>query len=148
MKKILLAPALALAIAAGNAEADGDFGTKEEARAIADAMIAIVDERGLEAAIAAMHDPAHPFVTSRMGVNLFQGSIVVADNREPETIAADYSEIADLTGVAAWSLIGPAAAVEGDANLRWYHYDTQEEYEFKCHAKRATEIDVSVMVCR
>ena len=63
-------------------------------------------------------------------------------------IAADYSEIADLTGVAAWSLIGPAAAVEGDANLRWYHYDTQEEYDYKCYSKRTSDSVVTVMVCR
>ena len=128
--------------------ADGYFGTREDAKHLADAMIAIVDEQGIETAITAMHDPAQPFVGSRMGVNLFRGSMVIADNREPETIAADYSETADLTGALVWPIISAAAEVGGDANLKWYHYDTQEEYDYKCFSKRSADIDVTVMVCR
>ena len=54
--------------------ADGDFGTREEAARLADTMIAIVDSDGLEMAIKAMHDPQQPFVSTRMGVNLFEAS--------------------------------------------------------------------------
>ncbi|MXQ08202.1 hypothetical protein GQ651_10140 [Alphaproteobacteria bacterium GH1-50] len=128
--------------------ADGDFGTKAEAKELADAMIAIVESEGIEAAIMAMHDATQPFVGSRMGVNLFQGSTVIADNREPETIAADYSETEDLTGSLVWPIIAAAAAVEGDAELKWYHYDTQEEYDYKCHSKRHDRGNATVMVCR
>lgn len=128
--------------------ADGDFGTREEAKTLADAMIAIVDEEGIDAAIKAMHAPNSPFVRSRMGVNLFSGSVVIADNREPETIAADYSETADLTGALVWPIIAAAADVEGDARLKWYHYDTQEEYDYKCYSKAAETVDATVMVCR
>ena len=67
---------------------------------------------------------------------------------EPETIAADYSETADLTGALVWPIISAAAEVGGDANLKWYHYDTQEEYDYKCFSKRSADIDVTVMVCR
>ena len=70
-----------------------------------------------------------------MGVNLFTGSTVIADNREPETISADYSEAAALTGALVWPLIASATEVEGDANL-------------KCHSKGCGLFDVTVMVCR
>jgi hypothetical protein len=128
--------------------ADGDFGTREEAKLLADKMIAIVDNEGIEAAIKAMHAPNSPFVSSRMGVNLFSGSTVIADNREPETIAADYSEMADLTGALVWPIVAAAAEVEGDAALKWYHYDTQENYDYKCFSKGSDTVDVTVMVCR
>lgn len=128
--------------------ADGDFGTRAEAKALADRMIAIVDSDGIEAAIQAMHNPAEPFVSARMGVNLFSGSTVIADNREPETIAADYSETADLTGTMVWPLIDAAALAEDDALLKWYHYDTQESYDYKCYSKRSADADATVMVCR
>lgn len=128
--------------------ANGDFGTREEAKLLADRMIAIVDSEGLEAAVEAMHRSDMPFVGSRMGVNLFSGSTVIADNREPETIAADYSETVDLTGALVWPVIAAAAQVEGDAALKWYHYDTQEEYDYKCHSKRSAAVDATVMVCR
>lgn len=140
--------AIALAFLPCVAFADGDFGTKDDARTIADLMIEIVETRGVEAAVTAMHSSDMPFVGSRMGVNLFEGSTVIADNREPETIAADYSEIADLTGTIVWPVIAAAAAIEGDAELKWYHYDTQAEYDYKCHSKRARDVDVTVMVCR
>ena len=140
--------ALGLVLAPGAAVADGDFGTREDAKHLADAMIAVVEAEGLEAGVMAMHDASQPFVSSRMGVNLFQGSTVVADNREPETIAADYSEIEDLTGTLVWPIIAAAAAVEGDAALKWYHYDTQEEYDYKCFAKHYDRENATVMVCR
>lgn len=128
--------------------ADGDFGTLEEAQEIATAMIVILDTHGVEAAIEAMHDRDYPFVGSRMGVNLFSGSTVIADNREPETIAADYSETADLTGTLVWPLISAAAEKGGDANLKWYHYDTQESYDYKCYSLGASTVSATVMVCR
>jgi hypothetical protein len=83
-----------------------------------------------------------------MGVNLFQGSIVIADNREPETVAADYSETADLTGAVVWPRIRDAGQVGDDAILTWYHYDTQEAYEYHCYSKRADRDEGLVMVCR
>lgn len=144
----LLWTGTALGLIPAVALADGDFGTRAEAKAVADAMIAIVDAEGVAAAMQAMHDPSQPFVGSRMGVNLFSESTVIADNREPETIAADYAETADLTGALVWPLISAAADVEGDANLKWYHYDTQESYDYKCFSKRSEIVDVTVMVCR
>lgn len=140
--------AVAMAMAPAVADADGYFGTREEAKSLADAMIAIVEDAGIEAAIEAMHNRNQPFAGTRMGVNLFKGSTVIADNREPETIAADYTEIADLTGALVWPIISAAAAVEGDAELKWYHYDTQEEYDYKCFSKRSDAADATVMVCR
>lgn len=128
--------------------ADGDFGTREEAIVLADAIIAIVEAEGVEAAVEAMHEPDMPFVSSRMGINLFSGSTVIADNREPETIAADYSATADLTGALVWPIIAAAAQAGGDAELKWYHYDTQEEYDYKCYSIRFAPADATVMVCR
>lgn len=146
MKSLLAV--LALGVVATATFADGDFGTREEAQSIAEAMISIVDADGMEAAIGAMHDPAQPFVQTRMGVNLFAGSTVIADNREPETIAADYSATADLTGALVWPIISAAAEVEEDASLKWYHYDTQDAYDYQCFAKKSAVADVTVMVCR
>jgi hypothetical protein len=127
---------------------DGDFGTREQAKHLADRMVQIVDAAGIEAAMAAMHDVEEPFVSSRMGVNLFMGSMVVADNREPETIATDYIETLDMDGNLVWPIISAAAEIEGDANLKWYHYDTQEAYDYKCYSKRSRASDATVMVCR
>ena len=100
MNRIVGLAVLAVAFPA-YAGADGDFGTKEDAKHIADQMIAIVEEQGLEAAVTAMHDPDQPFVSSRMGVNLFDGPIVIADNREPETLAALAEPSAGFGEVAA-----------------------------------------------
>ncbi len=127
---------------------DGDFGTREEAKQLAELMISIVDSDGIEAAVAAMHQPDLPFVSSRMGINLFSGKTVISDNREPETIAADYSETVDLTGAPVWPIIAAAAEVEDDAALKWYHYDTQEEYDYRCYSKGSAAGDATVMVCR
>lgn len=70
---------------AGNA-----FGTDAEARALAAEMIAIITDGGVDAAIDAMHDASKPFVNAAMGVHVFEQSIIVADNREPELIASSY----------------------------------------------------------
>ncbi|MFC6638353.1 hypothetical protein GV827_00350 [Sulfitobacter sp. JBTF-M27] len=125
-----------------------DFGAPQEADALADRMIGIIDNEGLDAAVEAMHDPSQPFRTSRMGVNLFRGSFVISDNREPEMVASDYGQTADLTGAPAWPRIVAAARDNGVATLLWYHYDTQEVYEYQCHARAAKSVDASVMVCR
>ncbi len=146
MRHFVIVAALVCAPVA--AHADSYFGTREEAKSLAEAVIAIVDSEGIEEAIQAMHEPEMPFVHSRMGINLFSGSTVIADNREPETIAADYSETSDLRGMPVWPIISAAAELEGDAELRWYHYDTQEEYDYKCYSKRSTVADATVMVCR
>ena len=137
-----------LLFSANLALAGDDFGSREEAEALAGRMIALIDADGIEAAVEAMHNPEYPFVSARMGVNLFQGSMVVADNREPESVAADYSEVADLTGEIVWPRVIAAAQEGGDAMLLWYHYDTQEAYEYHCYSKRAGRDDGLVMVCR
>lgn len=141
----LLSP---LALAATVAFAGNDFGTREDAEALAVQMVALINQDGIAAAVRAMHDPDMPFLKSHMGVNLFQGSIVIADNREPETVGADYSVTTDLTGDFVWPRIREAAQASSDALLIWYHYDTQEAYKYHCYPKRADRDEGLVMVCR
>ncbi len=125
-----------------------DFGTKEEARDLASRLVAIIDSGGVASAAESVVDPDGPFRYSRLGVNLFRGSIVVADNREPESVAADYSKTRDLTGELVMARILAAAAQNDDVVLKWYHYDTQEVYDFHCFSMRASRDDGTVMVCR
>lgn len=147
---IALALALAAAWAFGvqSARAAEDFGTKAEARALASTLVAIIDRDGVAAAARAVLDPDGPFRHSRMGVNLFHGSTVIADNREPETVATDYADTADLTGALVWPIISAAAEAEDDALLKWYHYDTQEVYDYHCFSMKAARDDGAVMICR
>ncbi len=140
--------ASALAASATITQAGTAFGTDDEARAMAAAMSEIVRGEGLESAIAAMHDPALPFATTQMGVHVFESSIIVADNREPELIATSYADVQDLTGEAMWPRITAAADNQSDAILEWYHYDTEAEYTYHCYSEWASGNDVLVMVCR
>lgn len=151
LKEVLrssLAFAASVACAATVAFAGNEFGTREEAEALADQLIEVINREGIEAAVRSMHDPSMPFVSSRMGVNLFQGSVVIADNREPETVAADYSTTADLTGELVWPRIRDAAEANGEAMLAWYHYDTQDAYDYHCLSRLADRDEGLVMVCR
>ncbi|MEM9972032.1 MAG: hypothetical protein AAF762_13175 [Pseudomonadota bacterium] len=134
--------------AAGSLYAAGAFGTQAEAQEIALQMSQIIARGGLDAGIAAMHDPALPFTTSAMGIHVFERSVIVADNREPELIATSYAEVPDLTGEAMWPRIVAAADRNGDALLEWYHYDTEAEYSYQCYSTWAMPRDVLVMVCR
>jgi len=145
--KMLAAVAFVVAFAP-SASLAADFGTKDDARALATELIDIVEREGVAAAAAAVSDPGGPFHPSRMGIHLFQGSIVLADNREPESLAADYSAFTDVTGAPIWSKISAAADKEDEAILTWYHYDTQEVYEYQCLCKRAALHDAIVMICR
>ena len=138
----------AIVLSAGVAAAGTDFGTKEEARALATKLVSIIDDEGVAAAASAVVDPDGPFRFSRMGINLFHGSTVIADNREPEMVASDYISVADLTGEPVWTRISSAADRQDDAVLDWYHYDTQEEYQYHCYSMRASRDDGLVMVCR
>ncbi|MEO1468211.1 MAG: hypothetical protein AAFV86_04085 [Pseudomonadota bacterium] len=145
--RLSLATMALLATSAG-AEADADFGTPEEARIMAEKIIAIIDENGIEAGVKSLFDPDLPFGSSPMGINLFEGSVVVGDNREPEMVASEFAETPDLTGVAAWPRIDAAAGEGRDVVLKWYHYDTQEVYDFHCYSLRAASPEYTVMVCR
>jgi hypothetical protein len=144
----LATAAAALSAFSANAGNDGDFGTKDEAVRLSAQLIEIIDTQGLDAAAKAVYDVDLPFVHTRMGVNLFRGHIVIADNQEPEMVAADYSKTGDLTGEMAWPRISAAAARNEDVVLKWYHYDTQEIYDFRCFARAAKTVDATVMVCR
>lgn len=146
MKRTVLTTAAFMA--ASTAFAGTDFGSNDDARAITRDMVSIIQTEGVDGGIAAMHDPAHPFTTSQMGIHVFEDSIIVADNREPELIASSYAEVADLTGDVMWPRIAAAADESGDAILEWYHYDTEAEYTFHCHSEWATPGSVLVMVCR
>ena len=95
-----------------------------------------------------MHDPALPFSASSLGIHVFEKSIIVADNREPELIASSYAEVQDLTDEAMWPRIVDAADTKGEAVLKWYHYDTEAIYDYHCHSEWATPGDVLIMVCR
>lgn len=148
MRQLASLSLAATAILALPALASGEFGTDAEARDIAAAMSGIIRSDGLEAGIAAMHDPTQPFAASRMGIHVFEQSVIVADNREPELIASSYAEIADLTGEPMWPRITAAADAASDAILEWYHYDTDAEYTYRCHSEWAVAGDVLVMVCR
>lgn len=145
MKRLVTATAICCATLAS---AGQDFGTFEEAKALAESLVAIIDTDGLDAARLAVTDPQYPFRHSLMGVNLFEGSYVIADNREPETVAADYATTADLNGNLVYDQIMAAADGPGDAVLKWYHYDTQEVYDYHCYSLRANRENGMVMVCR
>lgn len=125
-----------------------DFGTKEEAREIASQVVDIIEAQGLTAAAEAIISSNGPYRKSRMGINLFNGTVVIADNREPESVEMDFGDFPDLTGEPVWPRISAAADIEDDARLLWYHYDTQQNYEFHCFVKRAQRGDSMVMVCR
>jgi len=140
--------AIALALLGTTATAMNDFGTEDEAREIASQMTQIIQSSGLDAGIAAMHDASMPFSASQMGIHVFEQSIIVADNREPELIASSYAEVEDLTGEAMWPRIVAAADASSDAILEWYHYDTEAEYTYQCYSEWSVPGDVIVMVCR
>ena len=137
-----------VALVANASWAAQPFGTKEEARRLAEQLIQVIEAEGIRAAAEAVYNPEMPFLHTAMGVNLFTGSTVIADNREPEMVAADFSQTEDLTGAPAWPRIAAAADIADDAVLKWYHYDTQEVYDFHCFSMRATRDDGLVMVCR
>lgn len=139
---------VATVFCSGPLSAGTDFGTRAEAEAIADQVIGLLDEGGLQSTIRAMFDPSLPFASSPMGINLFEGSVVVADNREPEMVEADYAETPDLTGALVWPLVDAAADSREDVILRWYHYDTQEIYDYHCLCARAKNGLHTIMVCR
>ena len=138
----------AILLAAATAASASDFGTEAEATAIIAEMSTIIQNDGLDAGIEAMHNPDLPFSTSQMGIHVFEQSIIVADNREPELIAQSYAELQHLTGEFMWPRIEAAANDSSAAILEWYHYDTEEEYSYTCHSDWATPGDVLVMVCR
>ena len=132
----------------GPAKAGTDFGTDEEADAMATRVIAMLDSAGLPATIEALFDPNLPFAASPLGINLFSGSVVVGDNREPEMVEADYSKNRDLTGKLFWPLVDAAADNREYVVLKWYHYDTQEVYDYHCLCARADIRDHTIMICR
>ncbi|MEO0388542.1 MAG: hypothetical protein AAF281_13630 [Pseudomonadota bacterium] len=140
--------ALAATLLGSPAVAGADFGSAAEAQAIAAQMSEIIRSGGIDAGIAAMHDPAQPFGSSRLGIHVFENTIIVADNREPELIATSYAEVQDLTEETMWPRIVAAADAKGDAMLKWYHYDTEAVYEYRCYSERAVAPSVLVMVCR
>jgi hypothetical protein len=148
MRHLTSAAFAAATILSTPAHASGDFGTEAEAKQIAAAMVAIIQTDGLDAGIAAMHDPAQPFGASQLGIHVFEQSFIVADNREPELIASNYAEIEDLTGAPLWPRITGAADAKSDAVLEWYHYDTEAQYTYLCYSEWAVAGDVLVMVCR
>ncbi len=139
--------AAAIATAALPAVAGTDFGTPAQARQMAENMVRIIDRNGIEAGLRALHNVDHPVNHRETQFNLFQGSILVGDNREPEMVAADYSETSDMTGRMVWPRIVAAADAKSDAELKWYHYDTQEAYDYHCYSLRASRDDGLVMVC-
>lgn len=147
MKRIATA-LCALMLAPSVASSGTDFGTREEATDMANALIEILDTDGLSAGVKALFDPKLPFARSPLGINLFAGSVVVGDNREPEMVAADYAETSDLTGALVWDLVDVAADVGEDVVLKWYHYDTQAIYDFHCYSKHSGNGEYTVMVCR
>lgn len=111
-------------------------------------MTAIVTANGADGAIDAMHDPSLPFVETVMGVHVFEEGIIVAENREPELIAASYAKVEDLTGETMWPRIAAAADGSSEAILEWYHYDTEAEYTYNCCSEWAIEPQVLIMGCR
>ncbi|MEO0820477.1 MAG: hypothetical protein AAF074_08625 [Pseudomonadota bacterium] len=146
--KTLTGTLLALGLMSSASVAGTDFGSKQDAMELTDKIISIIDADGLSAGIEALFDPEQPFATSRMGVNVFAGTVVVGDNREPEMVAADYATTPDLTGALVWPLIDAAADDGADVVLKWYHYDTQEVYDYHCFSQHAANPNYTVMVCR
>ena len=147
-RKTLISSFAASVLCYGPLSAGTDFGTRADAQVIADQVIRRLDEGGLQSTIEAMFYPALPFASSPMGVNLFAGSVVVGDNREPEMVEADYAEASDLTGALVWPLVDAAADAREDVILRWYHYETQEVYDYHCLCARAKNRLHTIMVCR
>ena len=137
--------ALGVGLGASGAHA-GAFGTADEAEAILQQIVEIIDAGGIGQAISAVHDPGQPFARSAMGIHVFADTIILADNREPELIAMSYAEVEDLTGQTMWPRIVAAAETGTPAVLDWYHYDTKARYAYRCHCAYARR--AIVMVCR
>jgi hypothetical protein len=117
---------LSAALFCGTMAIAGDFGTSEEARRITSQLTEIVSGGGIDAGIAAMHDPSYPFFSSTMGVHLSEQGIIVGNNREAGLLAASYEDVADLTVAPMW----PRFMAAADAILEWHHYDTEQEYTY------------------
>ena len=146
--KMMNLTAVVVLLTSALAQADSSLGTKEETDLLAAEIVRIIDEKGMDRAVQALVDPAMPFASTRQGVNLFDGSIIVGDNREPEMVRADYADLTDLNGALMWKLISEAAPENAEVVIKWYHYDTQEVYDYSCLARNAADPRFTVMVCR
>lgn len=125
------------------------FGTSTQARTIITSRVDTLETGGLQAEVAALYDGDGPFLDSRMGIHFFAGPYLVGDNREPQAAATDYRNIHDLTWRSQWPRIPDSAVSHAEYVLRWYHYDTQEDYTFRCQTGEAAGDAVyHVMACR
>ncbi len=124
------------------------FGTEADARKMTTYLSEIIVLDGIEAAIDAMADPEMPFASSAMGLQIFEGSMVVADNRAPDLAAVSYADVPDLTWTPVWPRIVAAADTGAHAKLEWYHYDNKTEYTYHCYSEWAQGNSVLVMACR
>ncbi len=124
------------------------FGTEADARKMATYLSEIIVVDGVDAGIDAMNDPDMPFASSAMGLQIFEGSMIVADNRAPDLEVTSFADVADLTWTPMWPRIVEAAHTGEDATLQWYHYDTETEYTFHCYSEWAQGNSVLVMACR
>jgi hypothetical protein len=129
-------------------QAGKSLGTREEGEELARLMIEKIEDMGIRDATAAMFDPSLPFSSTRQGINVFTGSVLVGDNREPEMVEQDYRDITDLTGALIWTEMTAGLAENREITLKWYHYDTQEVYDFSCVLRATSDSEHTVMVCR
>ncbi len=82
------------------------------------------------------------------GVNLLSDGTLVADNREPETVGADYTTSIDLNGERLWPRIADTLAGGGDeVVIPWTHYDTGAPYDYRCVLRSVDDGSVIAMIC-
>lgn len=141
--------ALAALLMASPAYASSQFGTAEEAQDLASQLISIINEGGIVAGRAAIHDPAGPFQATEMGVHIFENSVIMADSRDPELETVSYAGVQDLNGVDFWQGMMEAANTDQNFETKWHSYaDESVEYTYNCHSEWQTEGEVMVWLCR
>lgn len=141
--------ALTALVATSAVHAAERYGTADEAQTLATQLIGIINEGGVEAGRAAIHDPSGPFQATEMGVHIFEDGVIMADSNDPDLESVSYAGVADLNGVDFWD--GMVAAANGDKNFqtKWYAYSNPaEEYDYNCHSEWQTEGVIMVWLCR
>lgn len=152
VRKIVSTIAVFAALA-GPARAGTDFGTEEQAKAMADKVIAMVGAQGADTVAGALRDKSTEIGGSAMGVVLEKvegdSMTVIAHNKFPEISNMDFTQMQDLRGNYLLKDF-KIAADKGGADVKnyWPHYTSGQEYEYDCFTKWIKPNDLMITVCR
>lgn len=125
-----------------------DFGTESDVDEVIPQLKTLIESEGVDAATAALNDSSHALGGHDIGIMFWVDGKMAMHNKYPDLAGMNFDDLQDLRGNFVINEFTEAANEGRGMSLNyWPHYETEEEYEYKCYSEWVEQPRIMITAC-